>query len=94
MLTVPLQAVPSQTLAISLGDQPCKIDVVTRGDGLYVNLYVNDALVIGGVAARNRVRVVIDAYLGFIGDLSWLDTQGDEDPTYDGLGSRWQLVYL
>jgi hypothetical protein len=94
MLTVPLQAVPSQTLAISLGDQPCKIDVVTRGDGLYVNLYVNDALVIGGVAARNRVRVVIDAYLGFIGDLSWLDTQGDQDPTYDGLGSRWQLVYL
>jgi hypothetical protein len=94
MLTVPLQAVPSQTLAISLGGQPCKIDVVTRGDGLYVNLYVNDALVIGGVAARNRVRVVIDAYLGFIGDLSWLDTQGDQDPTYDGLGSRWQLVYL
>ncbi|NBW08590.1 MAG: hypothetical protein EBR82_11255 [Caulobacteraceae bacterium] len=94
MLTVPLQAVPSQTLAISLDGQPCKIDVVTRGDGLFVNLYVNDALIIAGVAARNRVRVVIDAYLGFIGDLSWLDTEGDEDPTYDGLGSRWQLVYI
>jgi hypothetical protein len=94
MLTVPLQPVPSQTLAIALAGQPCKIDVVTRGDGLYVNLYVNDALVIGGVAARNRVRVVIDAYLGFIGDLSWLDTEGDQDPTYDGLGSRWQLVYI
>jgi hypothetical protein len=94
MITIPLQAVPSQTLAIQLGGQPCKIDVVTRGDGLFVNLYVNDALLIGGVAARNLVRVVIDGYLGFVGDLAWLDTEGSDDPAYSGLGTRWRLVYL
>ena len=94
MLLVPLQSVPSQTLSIQLGGQSCKIDVVTRGDGLYTNLYVNDALVIGGVAARDRVRIVLGAYKGFRGDLAWFDAQGAEDPAYAGLGTRWGLVYL
>lgn len=94
MLLIPLLAVPSQTLSVQLGAQPCKIDVVTRGEGLYVNLYVNDVLIVGGVAARNRVGIVLNAYLGFIGDLAWFDSQGQEDPVYTGLGTRWGLVYL
>jgi len=94
MQIVPLQSVPSQTFAITLGGQPCKIDVITRGDGLYLNLYVNDVLILGGVAARDRVRLVRDAYLGFVGDLYFFDTQGVSDPQYDGLGARWQLRYL
>lgn len=94
MLIVPLQAVPSQTLSVRLGGQPCKIDVLTRGEGLYVSLYINDVLIVGGVAARDRVRVVIDRYLGFVGDLVWRDNRGREDPRYDGLGDRWDLIYL
>jgi hypothetical protein len=94
MLAVPLRPVPSQTLAVTLGGQPCKIDVVTRGDALYVNLYVNDVLIVGGVAARNRVRFPIGSYFDFIGSLAWFDGQGQEDPQYAGLNSRWGLVYL
>lgn len=91
--SVPLNPTPSQTLAVQLGGQPCKIDVVTRGEGLYVNLYVNDVLIIGGVAARNNVRIVRDVYLGFAGDLYFYDTQGVSDPEYAGLGTRWLLIY-
>jgi hypothetical protein len=32
--------------------------------------------------------------MGFIGNLLFVDTQGSSDPTYDGLGSRFSLVYL
>ena len=33
-------------------------------------------------------------YTGFIGNLLFIDTQGNSDPSYDGLGSRFSLVYL
>jgi len=38
--------------------------------------------------------LVNDVYLGFSGDLEFVDTQGTDDPTFDGLGTRYQLVYL
>ena len=47
---------------------------------VFVDLYVNDALIIGGVLARNETRIVRDAYLGFVGDLAFVDTQGSADP--------------
>ena len=33
-------------------------------------------------------------YLGFVGDLMFADTQGASDSSYDGLGTRYLLVYL
>lgn len=62
-------------------------------DPIFLDLYVDDVLVIGGVLCLNRVNIVRDAYLGFVGDLSFADLQADEDPRTDGLGSRWILAY-
>jgi len=99
MLIVPLQAVPSQTLNIVLANQACTIDVLLKSTGLFVDLSVNSALIIGGVVALNAVRIVRDSYLSFIGDLIFVDIQpdpvtGPADPLYTGLGSRWLLFYL
>ena len=99
MQIIPLQAVPAQTLNIQLGAQPCNINVYTEGVAVYVDLYVNAVLIIGGVLARQAVRIVRDSYLGFSGDLVFVDTTpspplGPIDPVYTGLGSRFQLCYL
>lgn len=94
MLMVPLQAVPSQTVSVQLGAQSCQIEVSQKGASLFTNLYVDNALIIGGVIGRNRVRMVRDVYLGFLGDLIFLDTQGSEDPQHAGLGDRYLLMYL
>lgn len=94
MLTVPVAATPSQTISVLLASQPCQIDIYQRSTGLYVDLYVNDALIIGGVIAQNKNRIVRSAYLGFIGDLAFYDTQGKDDPAYSGLGSRFLLQYI
>jgi hypothetical protein len=94
MLVVPIVATPSQTLQAVLGNQVCKINIYQKSTGLFVDLYVNDDLVIGGVIAENLNRIVRSAYLGFIGDLAFIDTQGDDDPIFSGLGSRWLLVYI
>ena len=47
-----------------------------------------------GVICQDRNRLVRSAYLGFAGDLMFEDLRGTDDPTADGLGSRFQLVYL
>lgn len=94
MLIVPLQPIPNQEVTVPLAGQSCLIHAYQKSTGLYVDLYVNDALIIGGVPARDAVKIVRNLYLGFIGDLAFFDTQGAADPEYPGLGSRWVLAYL
>lgn len=94
MKTIPLSAKPSQTLSVLLAGQNCQIKVYQKTTGVYLDLYVNNQPIVTGVIARDRVLIVRQSYLGFVGDLSFFDTQGTDDPTYDGLGARYQLVYL
>lgn len=94
MMLIPLQAVPSQVVTCLLASQQCKIAVSQKNTGIFVNLYVNDALVIGGVIAEDRNRIVRSLYLGFIGDLAFFDIQGKADPYYTGIGTRYVLAYL
>ena len=94
MLIVPLQAVPNQAVTVALGGQVCQINIYQEDYGLFVDLYVNNALIIGGVIAENLNRIVRSAYLGFLGDLAFIDNQGNSDPDYTGLGGRFSLAYL
>lgn len=94
MLIVPTQAVPNQILTVSLANQNCQLQIVTKTTGLFMNVSVNNSLIVGGVICQNLNRIVRDAYLGFVGDLAFFDTQGTSDPSYTGLGSRWLLAYL
>ena len=94
-LIVPLQAVPSQTLQVQLGGQACTLNVVQNAYGLFMDVLVNGTTAIAqGVICENLNRIVRDLYLGFLGDFMFVDTQGDEDPIYTGLGTRWQLAYI
>lgn len=94
MLTITLAATPSQRLSVNLAQQPCGIHLYQKRTGLYVDLYVAGTRVMAGVLCRNRVYLVREAYLGFIGDLAFVDTAGDDDPHYAGLGARWRLLYI
>ena len=94
MQQIPLKATPSQKLNITLGGQYCTLRIYTLSTGLFLDLLVNDAPILQGVQCVNRCRLIREAYLGFSGDLTMLDTQGDSDPDYTGLGSRFVLIYL
>jgi hypothetical protein len=93
LLRIPLISTPSQSFAVQLGQQPCQIDVFQKRTGLFLNLYVNNAPIILGTLCRDRVWMVRDAYLGFTGDLAFIDTQGVDDPDYTGLADRFQLLW-
>lgn len=95
MLTVPLAPVPSQTLAIILAGQNCNLSVYTETTGLFMDVAVNNVTIATTRVLEDGARVLQDLqYAGFVGDFVIVDTQGELDPVYTGLGSRWVLVYL
>jgi hypothetical protein len=92
--TIPLQPVPSQTVNVLLSDQQCTVNVYQKNANLYCDLYVNNALVIGGVICWTLNVIVRDTYLGFVGDLAFVDTDTPQsDPDYTGIGTRYFLDY-
>lgn len=93
-LIVPLRPVPNQTLNVGLGGQNCKLNIFQKGRAVFMDVYVNNALIVAGALCLDRNRIVRSAYLGFVSDLIFVDTQGTSDPDYAGLGSRFQLLYL
>lgn len=95
MQIIPLNPVPSQSLSVLLADQDISLTITQRDSAMYIDVYKDDALVIGGVICQNENRIIRNAYLGFIGDLWFIDNTGAEaDPYYSGLGARWSLAYL
>ena len=85
---------PNQAVVTTLTDQQCQINVYQRGQFLFLDLYLNNAILLYGVICENLNRIIRDTYFGFSGDLCWLDTQGESDPIYTGIGSRFHLCYL
>jgi hypothetical protein len=72
-----------------------------KSTGFYCDLSVNGSLLIGGVICQNLNRIVRSLYLGFVGDLCFVDTQGTFtlpstglDPSSPGLGTRYVFCYL
>lgn len=79
---------------MTLGEQLVTLKVYQKFYGLFIDVTVDDALIVGGVICQNRNRIVRSVYLGFVGDLCFLDNQGADDPDYTGLGTRFSLAYL
>ena len=94
MLTIPIADVPSQVVSASLGGQSVRLRIFTRRSGLYVDVYVADELVLAGARCMDGVPIVRDQYLGFIGDLMFIDSQGADAPSMPGLGTRFSLLYV
>jgi len=94
MKTIPLQAVPSQTLNVLLNQQQCQIAVYQKTTGLFLDLAINNSPVVTSVICRDRTRLVRQVYHGFSGELAFADMLGRDDPDYTQLGSRFVLVYL
>lgn len=106
MQTVPLTPVPSQTVTAVLNGQSVTLSIYQLGFPPVAELYCDmssngtpivncrKARAFSGSSTESAPFMLLDsAYWGFQGDLLFIDTQGDEDPQFSGLGSRWQLVY-
>lgn len=112
MQVLPLAAVPSQTFSAALNGQAVNFSLYQLGVGeaatMFLDVIANGAQILscrqcrayGGLPqTRARFMMVGRRYLGFQGDLLFIDTQATaanptEDPQYQGLGARWQFMYF
>lgn len=88
-----LSSLPAQSLYVQLGNQTCRLKVYQKMTGLYLDLDVDNVRVVSGALCRDRVWIVRDGYLGFTGDLAFVDGQGTSDPDYTGLADRYALLW-
>lgn len=94
MQSVPLQPVPSQSTKVVLGGQNCQILVYQKPQGVFVDINADGVDISVGTIARDAVPLISREYAGFFGNLLFIDSQGSADPSYEGLGDRFALVYL
>ena len=94
MTEIPLQALPAQELQCILDGQNCTIKVYWRFWKLFMDLMVDSEPVFTGAVCQNLQWVNQSPSVEFSGGLIFVDALGDEAPRWDGLGSRWSLLYL
>lgn len=108
MQAVPLSPVSSQTVQFVAGGQNCQLSVYTNDgydysdptlntekDYIAIDFAYNGIQMTNTQNCLNLKRLLVNRqYLGFVGDFMFVDTQGTSDPEFDGLGSRYVLLYL
>lgn len=93
LLTVPLSALPAQTLKVSLSGTLIQITLRQRSTGLYADFDANSTRFLSGVLCQDRTWLVRAAAIGLPGDFLFADTQGQKNPDAAALGSRFLLLY-
>ena len=90
---VPIQSLASQNLNTIINGQLICIDLYQRSTGLFMDVWLKNQRVVAGAICQNANPILHAPYLGLGGDFFFLDLQGNSDPTYDALGSRYILIY-
>lgn len=90
---IPISPSPSQTFTIQLGTQNCRINLNQKSTGLFFDLFIDESPVVQSMICLNLVGLVRESYLGFVGQLAFVDVQGNSDPYYTGFGTQFLLVY-
>lgn len=93
MRTISIAPKKSQSISVSLGGQQCQIRLVQRSSFMYMDLTADDRVIMQGVPCLFGNRMVGYGYLGFVGDLIFIDNVGQENPNWEGLGTRFTLYY-
>ncbi|EBZ2755988.1 hypothetical protein D9P18_12935 [Salmonella enterica subsp. enterica serovar Pomona] len=94
MITVSILPEKSQSISVDLAGQQCVIRLIQRPSYIYMDLTVNGIPIIQGVPCLYGNKMVRYSYLGFSGDFTFIDNDGESDPYWEGLGSKYTLYYI
>lgn len=93
MYEIPLEAIPYQTVSFELDSKAVTVSLRQLGTSLFFSIWINTEPLYLNVRATNSGKICAFPSSKISTDLRIIDTVGDEDPRYDGLGTRWRLVY-
>lgn len=85
-LIIPLEPIPNQTITTTIHSNVYEFQIISRLGKLYMSAWMN-----GNLELMNRV--LLDAR-PVSRNLCMIDTQGNSDPFFEELGSRFLLVWF
>ena len=94
MVSIPLKQIPAQRLQVVLDGQNCTIVLYLRWGRVYCDLSVDATKISSSIVCLELEAFPPFPTLNFKGKLCFVDTLGNEHPQWQGLGERWQLMYL
>lgn len=94
MVTIPLSATPSQIVRTIVADQNTTLIIYDKNGRLYADVSFNGQQLVAAALCHDIDPILCRDYLAFSGNFIFVDTLGNSDPTWDALGSRYQLLYL
>lgn len=83
---------PSQSLFVPLGGVGALVTLAQKSTGLFADVSVGGVPLVAGVLCRDGVPIINSASSGLPGDFAFIDKQGNSDPDYLGLATRYALV--
>ena len=94
MEKVQLNITPNQTIKVILNGQNCQLKIYYRFGKMYLDLICNNNVIQQGAVCTNRSAIIQKETNNFAGNLFFVDLLGDTDPTYQGFGNRYSLLYV
>lgn len=94
MQLIEIEAIPAQTFQVILDGQECTIKLFQRLGRLYLDLTVGTTVICQGAICQYSTDIVQSKSHAFDGELRFYDTQGYSAPTWDGIGTRYALLYF
>jgi hypothetical protein len=93
IVQIPLSAIPWQEFDIVLNGQNCTISLRQIAESLFCDLTVDGVEIFKGRICEDDSPINLYPSRYFTGTLFFEDTKGAENPQYQGLNSRWILLY-
>lgn len=93
ILTIPLGAIPYQIVSVVVNDQAFEIEIRQLGESVFTTTSVDGELVASTVRAVAGGSITPWPSANVNTSVVWVDTQGEDDPQYNGLGDRWLLAF-
>ena len=91
---IPLLPLADQSLSISFEGVRFDIRVFSRGGRLFMDLAVDGVPAFYGLCCVLESPVNYSPAFPVPGEFWWVDTIGEADPFYEGLGSRFSLIWV
>lgn len=87
-----LDAIPYQQVLFLVNDDEYVVEVRQIGEWLYTSTMVNGEQITENVRATVDGKLLPYPHARVKTTVRWVDTSGNEDPQYEGLGTRWFLA--
>lgn len=94
ILEIPLSPIPNQRFSATLNGQSCTIELRQIGPAMMVSLWLDDQVIYQNSICGSKCRLGQFDNNVFSGALFFVDTLGETDPVFTGLGERYKFYYV